>query len=177
MEAGDTDLYYYKKEYRELNELKFIAKAVGKALIHIHKKGYLLCDLKLENIVMKGRNPLLIDFGLAQQIGNTYTNSCMGTRLYFAPECNVNPNTLQTEYYSFGIFLLMLFSVYSHENNKNNIQALKLNVDTCANSIRDDDINEFNGVFLGLCEKDPSKRMSIEEALKSKFFITWDIEE
>jgi serine/threonine-protein kinase len=178
MQVGEENLLTYKKHCYEVSDLKYIAKCIGNALIHIHKKGYLFCDLKPENVIMRKGIPLLIDFGLSVPIdSNLKSISCAGTRIYFAPECNGSSNTLKTEYYSFGIFLLELFSTYDYDtiaNNKDHLEVIKLIPEFCQVQMCDEDIDEFNRVFLGLCDDDPSQRMSIEEALKSNLFAVQD---
>jgi len=65
------------------------AHALAEALIAVHGVGVLHRDIKPSNVLMEGRTPVLIDFGLARLADDprlTHTGWLLGTPGYLAPE-------------------------------------------------------------------------------------------
>ena len=70
-------------------DLLHFANALAEALIAVHAVGVLHRDIKPSNVLMEGRSPVLIDFGLARLADDprlTHTGWLLGTPGYLAPE-------------------------------------------------------------------------------------------
>lgn len=70
-------------------ELTHLAALLAEGLAAVHECGVLHRDVKPSNVLMEGRNPVLIDFGLARVADDpklTHTGWLLGTPGYLAPE-------------------------------------------------------------------------------------------
>jgi predicted Ser/Thr protein kinase len=70
-------------------DLVWFARALAEALQAVHQVGVLHRDIKPSNVLMEGRSPVLIDFGLARVADDTRltrTGWLLGTPGYLAPE-------------------------------------------------------------------------------------------
>ena len=70
-------------------DLLWFASCLAEALAAVHGVGVLHRDIKPSNILMEGRTPILIDFGLARVADDpklTHTGWLLGTPGYLAPE-------------------------------------------------------------------------------------------
>lgn len=70
-------------------DLVWFASCLAEALAAVHEVGVLHRDIKPSNVVMEGRTPILIDFGLARVADDprlTHTGWLLGTPGYLAPE-------------------------------------------------------------------------------------------
>ena len=78
--------------HRNIGNPRFIIPVIlgiTRALIHLHERGIIYRDLKLENIIVdpKTNHATLVDFGLARELGALQrTSSFCGTTLLLAPE-------------------------------------------------------------------------------------------
>ena len=70
-----------------------ILAEVAEALAHAHSRGVVHRDMKPENIMVSGRHPLVMDFGIAKAVSPAVTNHnvttqgvALGTPTYMAPE-------------------------------------------------------------------------------------------
>ncbi|EON23153.1 MULTISPECIES: serine/threonine-protein kinase [Nocardioides] len=73
----------------EGDDLVWFATCLAEALAAVHGVGVLHRDIKPSNILMEGRTPILIDFGLARVADDpklTHTGWLLGTPGYLAPE-------------------------------------------------------------------------------------------
>lgn len=73
----------------EGTDLVRLADMLAEALAAVHACGVLHRDVKPANVLMEGRNPVLIDFGLARVADDpkiTHTGWLLGTPGYLAPE-------------------------------------------------------------------------------------------
>lgn len=70
-------------------DLLHFATGLAEALVAVHSVGVLHRDIKPSNVLMEGRSPVLIDFGLARLAEDprlTHTGWLLGTPGYLAPE-------------------------------------------------------------------------------------------
>ena len=70
-------------------DLRWFARGLAEGLATVHEVGVLHRDVKPSNVLMEGRNPILIDFGLARVADDpklTHTGWLLGTPGYLAPE-------------------------------------------------------------------------------------------
>ncbi len=73
----------------EGEDLRFFAAGLAEAVIAVHGVGVLHRDIKPSNVLLEGRSPVLIDFGLARLAEDprlTVTGWLLGTPGYLAPE-------------------------------------------------------------------------------------------
>jgi hypothetical protein len=70
-------------------DLAWFARCLAEGLASVHGVGVLHRDVKPSNVLMEGRTPILIDFGLARVADDpklTHTGWLLGTPGYLAPE-------------------------------------------------------------------------------------------
>ncbi|MGZ4469790.1 MAG: protein kinase domain-containing protein [Nocardioidaceae bacterium] len=70
-------------------DLRWFAACLAEAVIAVHSVGVLHRDIKPSNVLLEGRSPVLIDFGLARLAEDprlTQTGWLLGTPGYLAPE-------------------------------------------------------------------------------------------
>ena len=84
-------LYHHVAEEGPINggDLLHFADCLAEALLAVHSVGVLHRDVKPTNVLMEGRSPVLIDFGLARVAEDprlTQTGWLLGTPGYLAPE-------------------------------------------------------------------------------------------
>ncbi len=73
----------------EGDDLSWLAGCLAEGLASVHAVGVLHRDVKPSNVLMEGRTPILIDFGLARVADDpklTHTGWLLGTPGYLAPE-------------------------------------------------------------------------------------------
>ena len=71
------------------DDLRWFAECLAEGLATVHAVGVLHRDVKPSNVLMEGRTPILIDFGLARVADDpklTHTGWLLGTPGYLAPE-------------------------------------------------------------------------------------------
>ena len=71
------------------DDLRWLAECLAEGLASVHQVGVLHRDVKPSNVLMEGRTPILIDFGLARVADDprlTHTGWLLGTPGYLAPE-------------------------------------------------------------------------------------------
>jgi len=92
-----------------------IMTKVGEAIQHAHSKGVIHRDLKPANIIIDGRRPVVMDFGIAKYLGKssslTQQGTIVGTPAFMAPEQageDLVPVGPHSDIYSLGAILYMI---------------------------------------------------------------------
>lgn len=196
----NSDYYYIVLEYMQGKDLfdyiqfrnfklgeqrvKELSYQIGIAIKYLHSYGIVHRDLKLENVMMSDNTesgvPKLVDFGLAKMIGpNEKADEPFGTLGYVAPEVlRKEPYSFSCDLWSYGCIIYALLSgslPFDHESQKETIKMTlenKLEFDLpCWNSISEN----CKDLLVKLLAKDPSKRITLENALKHKWFNGIDL--
>jgi predicted Ser/Thr protein kinase len=84
-------LHQHVREHGRITgaDLRWFAAGLAEAVIAVHQVGVLHRDIKPSNVLLEGRSPVLIDFGLARLAEDprlTHTGWLLGTPGYLAPE-------------------------------------------------------------------------------------------
>lgn len=111
MEKYDETLWSYLREPSHKGDIRNFSlrcRCVIASLNELHKRGYIFGDLKASNILLRGPQAYLSDFGLFNQEGNLIRY--MGIASYMAPETFLVPgpkfSNRKMDMFSFGILLL-----------------------------------------------------------------------
>jgi hypothetical protein len=87
-------------------DLRFLARGLAEGIASVHAVGVLHRDVKPSNVLIEGRTPILIDFGLARVADDpklTHTGWLLGTPGYLAPEIlNGDDATALSDVHSWG---------------------------------------------------------------------------
>jgi len=96
-----TDLYPIGRRLPAAQVLLYV-KQIASALHFIHSMGYIHCDIKPANVMMRGRDDLCLgDFGIAQKIHTlSASNTIAGTASYIAPEQLMHTPTFASDQYA-----------------------------------------------------------------------------
>ncbi|AIQ17630.1 hypothetical protein H70357_13900 [Paenibacillus sp. FSL H7-0357] len=81
---------------------------------YVHSKGFVHLDIRIPNVIMRGEDLYLIDFGLAAPIGGNDTAARQQTQTGFNSVTPSKPATIQGDLFDIGH--LMLFMLYSRFN-------------------------------------------------------------
>ena len=125
--------------------------------------------------------PKLVDFGLAKMIGpNEKALEPFGTLGYVAPEVlKKQPYSFSCDLWSYGCIIYALLSgslPYDHESQKETIKM------TLNNPLEFDlpcwksHSNLSKDIILRLLDKNPAKRITLEQALKHEWFNGVDLD-
>ncbi|MGB8658466.1 MAG: tetratricopeptide repeat protein [Candidatus Zixiibacteriota bacterium] len=105
---GQTQPHATLAEYGELSHLLW---QICDILEFLHLRGLVHCDLKPDNLKVTDRifRPVILDFGLSEQIGSRRQGETKGTLPYMAPEMfKPEPLDERTDLYSLGVILYEL---------------------------------------------------------------------
>jgi serine/threonine protein kinase len=101
----------------DLSRVVCIARRLGEALAHVHRVGFIHCDVKPENVfVCEGDRVVLLDFGAARRLDEAMSRcdeewAAFGTWAYMAPECRVGAAyDHRADIYAFGCILTELLT-------------------------------------------------------------------
>lgn len=154
------------------------------AVSYMHKRGVAHRDIKPENILFDTKDedsPIkIIDFGLARKhygsLGEPPMKTVVGTPYYIAPEVLRRKYDSSCDLWSVGVIAYILLCGYPPFNGKNNNE-------THASVLRGRysfPSREWKGTSQGardfirrLLQKDPSKRVTVEQALNHPWIVKY----
>lgn len=83
-------------------QLRKILGQLLPVLLHAHSHGWLHKDIKASNILFDGAKATLIDWGVAEPLGDGRAESIRAKQDYVAPECFAGRHGIATDFYSLG---------------------------------------------------------------------------
>lgn len=181
------DLMTYISQMKIYSEelVSIILKQLLSAVCYLHSKQIVHRDIKPENIMIKDSRQsqgngqishgdlqlVLIDFGNSNYYSNCKLKSIVGTPYYISPEVLNENYTEKCDVWSCGIILYFMLYGYPPFKGKSMSETFS--------KIMTEDINFGNGTRIisevsldllkKMLEKDPSNRISAEEAFKHPF--------
>ena len=175
--GGDLFSYIEKRDFKlkESHAAEIIYK-LCKAVYFLHQYGIVHRDLKPENILMMDQSDnsdiRLVDFGLGKMLGpGEKCDEPFGTFSYVAPEVlQEKPYDFKVDLFAIGIISYLLlagFLPFDDENSEKEI-ARQTVYDPTPYPIKIwDKISSEAKMFVdNLLDKNPDKRMNLEEVLK-----------
>ena len=189
------NLFSYVKKRRKLSEkvAKFLFRQIILGIKHIHSNLIVHRDIKLENILIDMNNNIKIcDFGIGIILSseNQILHSHCGTPVYIAPEIITSTKDkgykgFPVDIYSAGIVLYIMVSgrlpfdespddiceINKNEDmNKENEIKLKYGLSKREPKYLENISDELRDLLKGLLNKDPNKRLNIEQILNHPWF-------
>ena len=171
---GDTLSEYAQRRHPDSEECVRLAVQITSGLQDVHEAGFLHLDLKPNNIMVDHKGVVkLIDFGLAEAIGDLSTEPGSGTPSYLAPErANEQAEKVDARTDLFGVggilyFLLTGVAPFSGRTKEDVRSAAKLG--------RIEKVSQLNpsvpGNIENLCHKclatEPAERFPTVNAFKN----------
>lgn len=121
----DLHDYFYKDNPPPLFIFEIILQMID-CVIQFHKKGYIHCDIKLENFLKSLMNVVLIDFGHARlkTAGETNFEKELATKFHYGTIGYIDPALLKddviisekTDIYALGITIAILLDLVAKES-------------------------------------------------------------
>ena len=175
--GGDLFSYIEKRDFKlkEERAAEIIYK-LSKAVYFLHQYGIVHRDLKPENILMMDQSDnsdiRLVDFGLGKMLGpGEKCDEPFGTFSYVAPEVlQEKAYDFKVDLFAIGIITYLLlagFLPFDDENSEKEVARQTVYAPTPYPKKIWDKISGEAKMFVdNLLEKDPDKRMNLEEVLK-----------
>lgn len=158
------------------NDIAEIISCLMKAVSYIHNQKIVHRDIKPENILFSRNNNYnslkLIDFGLSTNLKSD-SRFRVGSPFYMSPEIIEGDISYKSDVWSIGIILYVMLTGKFPFNGKENeevfheIKNKPLNLKYLIECGCSDDVRSLLSKLLN---KDQEKRITIEEALKHKWF-------
>ncbi|KAG8481602.1 hypothetical protein CXB51_026549 [Gossypium anomalum] len=158
------------------SDVKRFARSILKGLNFIHSKGFVHCDIKLQNVLLFGNGDVKIaDFGLAKRKGEKQGRfEIRGTPLSMAPE-SINGNVYDSgvDIWALGCAVVEMFTGKPAWNLKPGANMADLLIKIGASDELPGIPRELSGEgkdFLVKCfSRDPNKRWTAEMLLQHPF--------
>jgi calcium-dependent protein kinase len=154
-------------------------RQILEAVAHIHRKGFVHTDIKLENVLFASRDDKacvkLIDFGFCQPcIGEKALRSRQGTLGYMAPEVLRGYYNNKCDLFSLGVVAFSLLSGKSPVGMSNRDITNQRTLDGNYSFKKGwDGVSELAKDFVSrLLATEPEERMSAEEALQHPWLFS-----
>ncbi|GMI68823.1 mitogen-activated protein kinase kinase kinase 19 [Hibiscus trionum] len=159
------------------SDVRRYVRSILKGLSFVHAKGFVHCDIKLQNILLFNNGDVKIaDFGLAKRNGEEKQSrmEIRGTPLNIAPESvHGSDYDSQVDIWALGCAMVEMFTGKPAWNFKpgTNVAALLIQIGaTDELPAIPEDLSEEGKDFLGKCfVKDPKKRWTAEMLLDHPF--------
>ena len=175
------DLKYQIKEYLfEEDDAKFYIAEIILAIEYLHKRDIIYRDLKPENILIDEDGHFkLSDFGLAKEniINDMPNGTFCGSPPYLSPEMlSHEGSTKASDIYGIGVILYEMLNgstpFYDEDYN-----LMYKNISENRLMFPEFFSDEVKDLLEKMLEKDPKKRIKIQEIKKHPFFqdIDWDL--
>lgn len=169
LRGGDLFSFLSAQPSRRFSEdaIRFYAAEIAVALNHLHSKGILYRDLKLENVLIDETGHIrLTDFGLAKQVLSQRTSSVVGTPEYMAPEMfdKTKGYDDRIDWWAFGVLLFTLL-IGKYPNVDFDIEAQLAGFNISANLVN---------LIKKLLRKKPRQRLAGKDVFKHPFFKNMD---
>ena len=186
--GGDLFSYIEKRGFRlpETRAAEIIHK-LSTAVFFLHEYGVVHRDLKPENILMTDNSSnadiRLVDFGLGKIIGpGEMCTDPFGTFSYVAPEVlKEKPYSFKVDLFAIGIIAYLLvagFLPFDHETSEKEIARQTVYEPTpFPTSVWKNISNEARAFVDNLLQKNPEKRMGIQEVLQHKWLQKYNSKE
>ncbi|CAK8562406.1 unnamed protein product [Lathyrus sativus] len=157
-------------------DIRGYTRSIVEGLNHIHSKGFVHCDIKLQNILVFHDGEIKIaDFGLARKSGEEQSRfECRGTPLFMSPE-SVNNGEYESpaDIWSLGCAVVEMVTgkpAWSVEKDSS-MWSLLLKIGAGEESpVIPEDLSKEGKDFVEKCfVKDPRKRWTAEMLLSHPF--------
>mmetsp|Transcript_37061 Transcript_37061/g.97588 ORF Transcript_37061/g.97588 Transcript_37061/m.97588 type:complete len:512 (-) Transcript_37061:157-1692(-) len=177
--CGGTDLYSTLRIGGSMQEhdAKPIMLGILRALAHIHKRGILHRDVKVENVMLREDGcPVLADFGLSCRMSDEQAMlyRC-GSPGYIPPEVLLKRGWReQSDTFGAGVMLFVMFSLQRPFLGHDVVETLKKTIRCRLSFSRHSRFEtvtpECKALIRRLLSKDPEDRLLAEEALQETWF-------
>lgn len=182
LELAEDDLFniFLKNDYiLSLNDVLKIAYQIIEGLIYLNSKNIVHGDIKMENILLVNNQYKICDFGLASS--GFYHYNFVGTPEFMAPEI-IKHHIYDTKVDIWSLGIIMYDLLYGHSPFTvyvNNIKYGTIDRKLTENAIcnkeltfpePDQENNQINTLLKRCLEKDPKKRISLNELLNHELF-------
>jgi calcium-dependent protein kinase len=182
---GNLNQYLLKMQEIKSETIAYIMYQIFTAVNYFHSMGVMHMDLKPENIFIESieRNNYprvkIGNFNSGQFFEKRKVyRKVIGSDYYIAPEVLLKNYNTKCDIWSCGVIMYFLlngtFASEGNSENENGIKSISFDFSTHSLSRMADYVK---ALLDSLLTKDPSKRISAEEALNQKFFRNFDIRE
>lgn len=178
--GGDLQSYLQKTVVSEADMVEIMRQLIT-GIGYLHESGIIHRDLKPENILIETISPdefriKITDFGLSK-LGSPaeLIFDCCGTPAYVAPEVlHKTGYRSQVDLWACGIILYSMISKtfpFQSKDRKQTFLQIKQMEPDFSNPAFEVEVSQACVNFIKrLLEKDPVKRISVDDALKHEFF-------
>jgi len=170
------DLLNYVRKHRKLKEdvARLIFKQLIEGLHHCHSRGILHRDIKLDNILLNSKGAIKIcDFGVSKLVknGEVMREQC-GTPAYMAPEIlkAKGYEGFAADIWSAGVALYVMLYKEMPFKGPNLHKVITMGAYKLGEKVS----KEGRDLIERMLERNPKKRISVEEILKHKWMVAVD---
>ncbi|XP_065672487.1 myosin light chain kinase 3-like [Hydra vulgaris] len=154
------------------NLIAYLIKDVLNGIWYLHRRGYVHCDLKLENIVVKDYSALICDIDFVKK---EKAKCEVATPNFSAPEIYDGVANKPIDIHSVGLIIASMANVdISTKINRDDPPQEKKRKINKRNKIVSNEIkrthDKFSQVFNDCTEEDPSKRPTVDNLVNNSLF-------